>query len=127
MYIIRMSKVLLVDDELAIVETLKCLLETRGAEAVALTDSREAADRLNRGEKFDLMMTDLRMKPVDGIHLITIAREKLPHMPVIVISAYLDEKTVERIQDLGCRAYLDKPFSLDDVNNLLQMYLGKPG
>ncbi|MGD9874420.1 MAG: response regulator [Kiritimatiellia bacterium] len=122
-----MSKVLLIDDEAEIVATLKCLLQTRGAEIVALTDSQEAADRLNRGEKFDLMMTDLRMKPVDGVQLITIARQKLPGMPVIVISAYLDDKTVEHIRDLGCRAYLDKPFSIEDVNNLLQMYLGKSG
>ena len=92
-----MFKVLLVDDEAEIVETLKCLLETRGAEIVALTDSQEAADRLNRGEVFDLMMTDLRMKPVDGVQLITMAREILPKMPIIVISAYSDDKTVEQI------------------------------
>lgn len=121
-----MSKVLLVDDDVAIVETLKCLVSVRGGEVVALTDSQEASDRLQAGEAFDLMLTDLRMKPVDGIQLITLAREKLPEMPVIVISAYLDNETIEHIQELGCRAYLDKPFSVDDVNSLLQMYLGPP-
>ena len=118
-----MSKVLLVDDDPAIVETLKCLVSVRGGEVVALTDSQEAADRLQAGEQFGLMLTDLRMKPVDGIQLITLAREKLPRMPVIVISAYLDNATIEHIQELGCRAYLDKPFSVDDVNSLLQMHL----
>ena len=119
-----MPKVLLVDDDAAIIETLQCLVSVRGGEVVALTDSQEAADRIQAGEPFDLMLTDLRMKPVDGIQLITLAREMLPDMPVIVVSAYLDDKTIEHIQELGCRAYLDKPFSVDDVNSLLQMYLG---
>ncbi|MBN1268607.1 MAG: response regulator [Kiritimatiellae bacterium] len=110
-----MARILIVDDEEPVVQTERMLFKAEGHEVVALSKSDAAADLLRSKEPFDLLVTDIRMQPVDGLQLIKLAREVRPGMGVIVISAYCSEEAVKKAMDVGCGAYIKKPFKVDEV------------
>jgi len=110
----RKPRVLIVDDELQMGETLADALADRGYEAVAVASSAEAADLLHR-DPFDTLVTDLRMPGIDGLGLMAHARRIAPDLPVIVMTAYgAIDSAVESIRQ-GANHYLTKPFKLDEL------------
>ncbi len=110
-----MARILIIDDEKDILETLGVLLKSEGHEIIAVHEGLEAIKRLESLEHFDVMVTDLRMTPVDGLELIALARRERPKMGVVIVSAYLDDDTIRRAADLGCTACVRKPFTLEDI------------
>jgi len=107
-------RVLIVDDQLSMAETLADGLAELGYEAVALSSSREAAKRL-ADDSFDALVTDLRMPGLDGLELLKISRAAVPSRPVIVMTAYSAvESAIESIRQ-GAFHYLTKPFKLDEL------------
>ncbi len=109
-----MPKILLVDDEEAVLKSITMLLKAEGHEVVAHKDPSKAAE-LIKTDNFDLLITDIRMTPIDGIELIKLAHAKTPDLPVIIISAYSSEKTEKQGYNAGCVSYLRKPFKISDV------------
>ena len=110
----RRPRILIVDDQLSMAETLADGLSEHGYEAIALESSREAAERL-RGEPFDALVTDLRMPGVDGLLLLKISRASAPTRPVIVMTAYSAvESAIESIRQ-GAFHYLTKPFKVEEL------------
>jgi len=110
-----MARIMLVDDEPDLLKTLGVLLSAEGHEVIALEDGLKAVKRLHSPEEIDLLLTDIRMSPVDGLQLIAVAHNERPTMDIIVVSAYLDDDTVRRATDLGAAACVDKPFSVKDI------------
>ncbi|HEY4242797.1 MAG TPA: sigma-54 dependent transcriptional regulator [Kofleriaceae bacterium] len=104
------ARILVVDDKLALAETLADGLADRGYVARATGDAREALALLQAGE-LDLLVTDLRMPHVDGLALLDAAGD----VPVIVMTAYgAIDSAVESIRK-GAFHYLTKPFKLDEL------------
>jgi two-component system response regulator HydG len=113
-------RVLVVDDDPDLAETLADGLGERGFEAVACGSSREAAEKL-RSDSFDALVTDLRMPKVDGMQLLALSRKLAPERPVIVMTAYgAIETAVDAIRQ-GAYQYMTKPFGLDE----LALFLGR--
>jgi len=110
-----MARILLVDDEPDLLTTVGILLKSEGHEVTPVKDGLAAIKRLRSKDDFDLMMTDIRMAPMDGLDLIAMASHERPAMDIIVLSAYLDDETLGRAMGLGAAAYVDKPFSMEDV------------
>ena len=107
-------RVLIVDDQLSMAETLADGLLENGYDAVALSSSREAAERLVE-DSFDALVTDLRMPGIDGLELLKLSRAAAPARPVIVMTAYSAvESAIESIRQ-GAFHYLTKPFKLDEL------------
>src|SRR5690242_3051111 len=80
-------RVLVVDDNAEMARTLAEGLGERGYDAVAAAGGREARERL-RAERFDAVLTDLRMPDVDGLEVLAASRAQDPERPVIVMTAY---------------------------------------
>ena len=118
-----MARILLVDDEPDLLQTLGVLLKTEGHTVVAVRDGYEAMKHLQSVEPFDMMVTDLRMAPVDGLELIEMANRDRPAMDIVVVSAYLSDEMVGRVMALGAAAYVDKPFSLEDIMGAIREVL----
>ena len=104
-----MSRILLVDDEQAILQSLSLLLKSEGHETTTITQGEMAKEALET-DSFDLMITDIRMSPIDGMELLKIAQEYNPGMPSIVVSAYSSDEASDKAFELGCKAYIKKPF-----------------
>jgi two-component system response regulator HydG len=107
-------RVLVVDDDPELAETLAEGLGERDLDAIACSSSTEASERLKAGD-IDALVTDLRMPKVDGMQLLALSRQLAPERPVIVMTAYgAIETAVDAIRQ-GAYQYLTKPFGLDEL------------
>jgi two-component system response regulator HydG len=108
------ARVVIVDDKLALAETLADGLVDRGYHARALGTAQAALAAIAAGE-VDLLVTDLRMPDLDGLALLDASRAAAPELPVIVMTAYgAIDSAVEAIRK-GAYHYLTKPFKLDEL------------
>ena len=119
-----MARILLVDDEESVLRTVGMLFRSEGHEVVPIREGQKAIDMIKSEERFDLLLADIRMEPVDGMQVIKMAHELRPAMPIVVISAYCSEKTVRQAISLGCSAYVKKPFRTEEVLEAARKALG---
>lgn len=119
-----MARILLVDDEEIVLRSISALLAGEGHETVAKLSVSEALEAMEAAE-FDLLITDIRMAPIDGMELIRIVHERKPGFPIIVISAYTADKVKDEGFKQGCTAYLPKPFRVQDVLDAVDSALKK--
>jgi DNA-binding NtrC family response regulator len=108
------AKILIVDDDKTACDMLRDVLTGEGYAVTTALSGEEAVD-IGAGEKFDVVITDLRMKELDGIDVLRAFQEKSPDTSIIVITAFGSmDSAVEAIQ-AGAYDYLSKPFKLDDI------------
>jgi len=109
-----MPRILLVDDEPSILSVLSTLLKGQGFDVVpALGGAKAKAFLLE--ESVDLMITDIRMEPVDGLELLNFAKSTHPDMAVMVVTAYGSVETAVEAMKLGAFDYVTKPFKVDEL------------
>ena len=109
-----MVKILVVDDEARILLLLQSLLKANGYEAATAKDGIQALETLKK-ETFDLVITDLRMAPMDGMTLFREIKGLFPAMPVILLTAYASVETAIEAMKNGAFDYLTKPFKVDEM------------
>jgi len=109
-----MTKILVVDDELSIVEVLKTVLKRNGYHVVAADNGARALELL-KADKFELMISDIRMKPMDGLELLINARELQQNLSVIMMTAYATIETAVETMKAGAYDYVCKPFKIDEL------------
>ncbi len=119
-----MGKILLVDDEERLVTLLRSALAYRGHEVTGVTDGQTALD-LVADEPFDLVVTDLRMEPVDGMAVIAGVKEFAPDTQVVVLTAYGDVETAVAALQAGAYHYLTKPVNFDAVAHVVEQALAQ--
>ncbi len=108
-----MSKILIVDDERSNRVAISKWLTSDGFEVIEASNGKEAVDRLYDG--VSLIVTDLLMPKIDGIALLKIARQKVPHAAVILLTGSSSvESAIEALQ-LGATDYLIKPVNLKEL------------
>jgi two-component system, NtrC family, response regulator PilR len=109
-----MARILLVDDEASILTVLCTLLKGEGYEVVPVQGGDKARSVLTSGE-FDLLISDIRMTPVDGMQLLRLAHEECPRLPVVMLTAYGSVETAIEALKLGAFDYVTKPFRVDEL------------
>ena len=115
----RHERVLIVDDDRALAETLADGLADLGYDVVPASSSADGLRRL--GEDFAVLVTDLRMPGTDGLGLLTASKRIAPERPVIVMTAYSAvDSAIESIRQ-GAYHYLTKPFKVEE----LALFLGR--
>ena len=108
------ARVLVVDDEVSMRELLSIMLRKSGYD-VTVADGGEAAVELLRTAVFDLVITDLRMRKIDGLAVLRTAKELSPQTVVLVVTAYASTETTVEAMKLGAYDYITKPFKLDEI------------
>ena len=88
------GRLLLVDDEKVIRETLAELLEDDGYDVIATESGLRALDLLNRDEPVDLLVSDLSMPEMDGLTFIRQAQRRRPGLPAILLTGHADDEAV---------------------------------
>ena len=111
-------KILLLDDEEIVVTRLKAALEKEGYVVETFIDSREAKKRID-GNKFDIVVTDLKMANIDGMQLFQFVKEKYPATEVILISGFATLKVVKDALQAGVRDVIAKPFKISQIKDLI--------
>jgi len=112
------ARLLIVDDETALMTALCNTLTTEGYAATGFTSARAALAKL-REEQFDLLLTDLMMPEMDGIALLRAAQEIDRDLAGIVMTGHgTIDTAVQALRD-GARDYVLKPFRLDNLLTVL--------
>ena len=112
-----MSRILIVDDEGALADALRRILEREGHEVRVAATGLEGARRF-REQLADLAIVDIHMPEMDGLELLVQFRAVAPAMPVIVMSGGVQTGGLDLLADarlLGACATLAKPFSIDEL------------
>lgn len=109
-----MAKILIVDDEARILLLLQSLLKANGYEVATAKDGIQALDLLKK-DTFDVVISDLRMSPMDGMTLFREIRTINPTIPVILLTAYASVETAIDAMKSGAFDYLTKPFKVDEM------------
>jgi len=105
-----MAKILVVDDEMSILDTLQILLRGEGFDVTVASSGREALERLPQLSP-DLVLTDIRMPGLTGLDLLAAIRETDRELPVILMTAQASLQSAMQAVNRGAFYYLQKPFS----------------
>jgi len=108
------TRVLVADDERSMRDLLAIMLKQAGHDVALAGGGAEAIEALKR-EPFDLIVTDLRMREVDGLAVLRAAKEHSPQTVVLVITAFASTETAVEAMKLGAYDYITKPFKMDEV------------
>ena len=120
-------KILVVDDERAVRESLRRALELEGYEIELAENGREALDRIDAEEEPDALVLDVLMPGVDGLEVCRTLRRKGSRVPVLMLTARTHvEDRVEGL-DAGADDYLTKPFALEELLARLRALLRRSG
>lgn len=111
---IQTKKVLVVDDEKLVCQSCLSILSEEGYQVDTCLSARDSLRRLD-GERFDMLVADLRMPDIDGIDLIERAKKKRPDLAVVVITGYPSVDTAVATLKLGATEYVPKPFTPDEL------------
>lgn len=114
----RKRRVFVVDDEPALAESLKLGLQSHGHD-VEMSRSFEEARRRLLAERFDVLITDVRLGAFNGIQLAVIARGNDPSMRIVVFSGFDDPVLREESRALNA-TYLVKPISAEHMNRVIE-------
>jgi DNA-binding NtrC family response regulator len=107
-------KILVVDDEVRMAKVVGGALREAGHFVKTTESANEALETL-QGEDFDLLITDLRMPNIDGLVLLKRAKEIIPEISVVIMTAYASVDTAIEALRNGAEDYLIKPFSIDEL------------
>ncbi|MCK4597729.1 sigma-54-dependent Fis family transcriptional regulator, partial [bacterium] len=114
-----MAKILVVDDERKMCVILKGMLQEKGHDVTAIEDGQKAQELLGRRE-FDLVITDLKMTPVDGLELLRVVKKASPETEVVLMTAYASVQTAIEAMKQGAYDYIIKPFDLEEMGLLVE-------
>jgi two-component system cell cycle sensor histidine kinase/response regulator CckA len=108
------GSILLVEDEAMVRAVAERALTRQGYQVTTAGNGEEALERLDAGETFDLLISDVVMPTMDGPTLVRHARERYPELPILFMSGYAEEQLRKSI-DIPNVAFLPKPFSVQQL------------
>ena len=110
-----MSRILVIDDERSIRNTLKDILEYEKYEVDVAEDGSQGLDLISKGE-YDIVLCDIKMPGIDGIEVLEKIQPLLQDMPVVMISGHGNIDTAVESIKKGAYDFIEKPL---DLNRLL--------
>ncbi|MFH1374918.1 MAG: response regulator [bacterium] len=110
------TKILVVDDDALLRDLLVDTLQTIGYETTGVSDGIEALQSL-RNEKYDLMISDIKMPGIDGLALLRKTRRLYPDLPVLFITGVASPEIIGRALPDG---FLAKPFRINHIEEMIE-------
>lgn len=121
------ERILLVDDEAAIVKIEERMLERLGYRVVSRTDSLEALDLFKADPRgFDMVLTDMTMPGMTGIQLAREIRTLRPDIPVVICTGFSDQIDADTIRAQGIQGYVEKPVTKQEIAATIREVLDPP-
>ncbi|HEX3356132.1 MAG TPA: sigma-54 dependent transcriptional regulator [Tepidisphaeraceae bacterium] len=117
-----MARILVVDDQDMIRDSLAAILTREGHEVIAANEAQAALARL-ASAKIDLVITDLKMPKMTGIELLAEVKKIKPDVPVVLMTAFASVQTAVEAMKLGAYDYIQKPFDGDEIKLLVDRTL----
>jgi DNA-binding NtrC family response regulator len=118
------KKIMVIDDEKIVVKMLSVHLTNSGYEVETFLAAKPALERLEE-KHFDLILTDLKMKGMDGMELLKIVKSLYPDIQVIMITAYAQLNTAVAAFRGQVFDFFAKPFKIKDMLSSVERALAK--
>lgn len=122
---ITRPRILVVDDDPAVLELLGKSLQLSDYEVDLCGDGPSGLERLSAAD-YDLLIVDLKMPGMDGLSVIREARRRNLELPVIIVTGFSTEANAIEAINLGVSGYLTKPFRIPRLLNVTARALGEP-
>ncbi|MEI8390570.1 MAG: response regulator [bacterium] len=118
------KKILIVDDEPDIVETLKFLIESEGFESIIAMDGEEALKKAKE-ENPDVIILDVMLPKINGYKVCRLLKfdNKYKHIPVLMVTARSQEEDKVIGEETGADEYITKPFDINEIVEKIHYYL----
>ena len=116
------ARVLVVDDEKAILEMVTRKLTACGHECATASDATTALDFISRNE-FDLMLLDVVMPDRSGVELLIDVKDRYPEVAVVMMTGVLDTSTAVKAMRDGAFDYITKPMDLNELTTRIDRVL----
>ncbi|MFZ1567120.1 response regulator, partial [Sphingorhabdus sp.] len=110
----KIGRILIVEDDSSIGMVVRAALEAEEFE-VDICETIGARDSALASASYDVMLTDVVLRDQDGLASLAPVIDKMPHMPVIVMSAQNTLDTAVRASEINAFEYFPKPFDLDEL------------
>jgi CheY-like chemotaxis protein len=110
-----MARILIAEDEAALREFVSRALTHHGHDVVAVADGAEALATLQKGEMFDLLLSDIVMPIMDGIALALKVTKDFPDLKVLMMTGYAAERQRAYNLEMLIHDVIAKPFTLDEI------------
>jgi len=120
----KKRKILLVEDEVIVRESLRDWLTEDGFDVDVAEDGEEALEKI-KGEEFGVIVLDLKLPGIDGLQVFEEAKELKPQTKGVIVTAYPSKETLEKAKRLGLLDYLAKPFKAEDLEKIISGALGE--
>lgn len=108
-------KILLVEDDSILNETLTDYLNLKGNEVINLEDGTDAINVIDKSN-FDLYIIDINIPHINGLEIVKYIRNKDIETPIIMITASMELESLKSAYKNGCDDYIKKPFYLEELN-----------
>jgi DNA-binding response OmpR family regulator len=120
------KKILVVDDEVDLVETIRFPLEMEGFNVLVCYNGEDALNQA-RKEKPDLILLDLMLPKLDGYKVCRLLKfdERYKDIPILMLTAKTQEKDKLLGKETGANEYITKPFDIDELMKKVNVYLSK--
>ncbi len=116
------TRILIIDDEPILRESLQAWLERDGYSVEAVSTGDEGLERV-QNTSFDLVFLDLKLEDIDGIQVLSRIKEDDPDTAVVMITAYGSVPSAVEAMKQGAEDYLLKPFEPEELNLLIEKIL----
>ena len=113
-------KILLLEDNKKLNETITKRLGIKGYSVLSIIDGAEAFEKITDG--FSCFILDINVPNVDGIKILKKIREYYQTLPVIIISAGVELDVIKQAYDFGCNDFLKKPFFIDELEIKIEKF-----
>jgi DNA-binding response OmpR family regulator len=122
------KKILVVDDEPDVLSLLTVMLKAQGYEVVTAADGQEALEKARNVEP-DLILLDIMLPKLDGYKVARMLKfdEKYNHIPIIMLTAKIQEKDKQMGLEMGANEYVTKPFDTTLLIEKVKEVLARKG
>src|SRR4030043_1209514 len=122
----KLKKILVVEDEVDLVETVRFPLEMEGFDVLVSYNGEDALNQA-RKESPDLIILDLMLPKLDGYKVCRLLKfdDRYKHIPILMLTAKAQEKDKALGMETGANEYITKPFEMDDLLKKVKAYLTK--
>jgi two-component system chemotaxis response regulator CheY len=117
------GRVLVVDDEPAVRNIVRLILEKAGYDVLEAENGEAAIEALNTGENrlvLDVVICDIRMPKINGVQAIEYFQHQYPHVPIIVLTAYPETQMAVSFMRSGVANYLIKPVDAQKLRDAVE-------
>lgn len=122
----NLCRILIAEDDDDHRVALKLMLKLNNYGVIEARDGQEAIDCVRR-DKPDLVLMDISLPTIDGLQATRELRSQseFQNLPIIVVSGYDNQETLNRVQACGATSYISKPIEFDDLKKMIEKHLAE--